>query len=123
MKKLLLLLCTLTLLLCGCGKDDKNTTTSAASSDDSWTFSSSPDEDKSEWDTVCSTLKNDLQNMEHIEKVEIEPENYDTYKEQKKATITCYVENNTSPDEEIKKGINDYVKSMNYFDDYSIVYE
>ena len=124
MKKLFLLLCIFTLLLCGCGKEDKNTTISEASSDDSWSFSDSVDKDKSEYDNLCSSIKNDIQNIENIETVEIEPEDYNKYlNEQQTLTIKIHTKNNITLDDEVQKGINDYVKSTNYFNNYSITYE
>ena len=100
-------------------KEQKNTDTGT---DIHWEFDETDNQDAALWENNCDSIIEDISNFTGIQSVSIAPTTYETYMDEGKVVITCYIDADVEI-EDVESGIKDYIDATNAFDEYELVFQ
>ena len=110
--------------LCGCSfsknekSDNKVNNESEEVSYVSFDELSSVDKEAAKWETMCETVICDIKSLDWVVSVEITPCNYEEYVQENNISIICETDGS---EDGAQKIIEDYIKAVNFFEEYEIV--
>ncbi len=76
-----------------------------------------------EWNSICSSIKEDIEGIEGINSVTIEPVDYNKYMQDGIALIYINHDNNYAYSQSEDDTLHQYIDNFQYFSDYKLIFD